>query len=125
VNEGQAIDALGALAHEIRLKIVRHLVMCGDDGASAGAIGQAVDAAPSKVSFHIAALERAGLARSEKVSRQIIYRIDFRNMGGLLKYLMTDCCKNDSQILSCCSTNPEKTSAPISSSIKIVTAKLK
>ena len=52
----------------IRLKIVRHLVTCGEEGASAGSIGQAVDAAPSKVSFHIATLERAGLASSEKVS---------------------------------------------------------
>ena len=41
---------------------------CGEEGASAGSIGQAVDAAPSKVSFHIATLERAGLASSEKVS---------------------------------------------------------
>jgi DNA-binding transcriptional ArsR family regulator len=107
MKESQAIDALSALAPEIRHKIVRHLITCGGEGASAGAIGLAVDAAPSKVSFHIATLERAGLATAEKVSRQIIYRIDFRNMGALLAYLMTDCCAGDTQILSCCSPASE------------------
>lgn len=102
MKESQAIDALSALAHEVRLKIVRHLIECGEIGASAGAIGDAVDAAPSKVSFHIAALERAGLADAEKVSRQIIYRINFDAIGELLQYLMTDCCKNDPKVLSSC-----------------------
>jgi len=102
MKESQAIDALGALAHEVRLKIVRHLVQCGDAGASAGAIGDAVGAAPSKVSFHIAALERAGLADSEKVSRQIIYRINFVVVGELLAYVMADCCNNNAELLSCC-----------------------
>jgi len=102
MNESQAIDALGALAHEVRLQIVRHLVTCGDVGASAGAIGDAVGAAPSKVSFHMATLERAGLADSEKVSRQIIYRFNFSAVGALLAYVMTDCCNNDPKVLSCC-----------------------
>ena len=75
---------------------------CGDDGASAGAIGDAVGAAPSKVSFHIAALERAGLVDSQKVSRQIIYRINFSAVGELLAYVMADCCNNNDEILSCC-----------------------
>ncbi len=102
MKESQAIDAFAALAHEVRLKMVRHLVKCGDAGASAGAIGDAVGAAPSKVSFHIAVLERAGIADAEKVSRQIIYRINFSAVGGLLNYLMADCCNNNAELLSCC-----------------------
>lgn len=102
MNESQAIDALGALANEVRLKIVRHLIKCGRTGASAGEIGEAVGAAPSKVSFHIATLERAGLATGEKVSRQIIYRMNFSSMGALLDYLLVDCCANDEKVLSCC-----------------------
>lgn len=102
MKESQAVDALGALAHEVRLKIVRHLVKCGDAGAPAGVIGGAVGAAPSKVSFHIAALERAGLVDSEKVSRQIIYRINFSSVGELLAYVMADCCNNNDELLNCC-----------------------
>jgi len=102
MKESQAIDALSALAHEVRLSIVRHLVKCGEAGASAGSIGEAVGAAPSKVSFHIAVLERAGLADSQKVSRQIIYRVNFTVVGELLAYVMADCCNNNAELLNCC-----------------------
>lgn len=102
MNESQVINALSALSHEVRLRIIRHLVIKGDDGDSAGEIGASVDAAPSKVTFHISALERAGLVSSEKVSRQIIYRIDFSQMGLLLDYLMHDCCRGHAKVMSCC-----------------------
>ena len=39
MNEDQVIEALGALAQETRLRILRFLVTKGSDGASAGEIG--------------------------------------------------------------------------------------
>jgi len=102
MKESQVVVSLSALSHETRLRIVRHLVTKGGDGASAGAIGEAVDAAPSKITFHISALERAGLVSSEKVSRQIVYRISFEQLGQLLRYLMTDCCKDNSIVRASC-----------------------
>lgn len=102
MNESQVIDALGALSHETRLRIVRHLVVRGEEGDPAGVIGQAVDAAPSKITFHISALEQAGLVTSERVSRQIIYRIDFKIIGNLINYLMRDCCKSNPTVLATC-----------------------
>lgn len=102
MNESQAINTLSALSHETRLQIIRYLVKMGEKGDTAGAIGIAVAAAPSKITFHISALERAGLVSSERVSRQIIYRIAFEHLGSLLKYLMKDCCKYNSTVLACC-----------------------
>jgi len=102
MNEDQAIDALSALSHETRLRIVRHLVTKGKKGDAAGAIGTAVDAAPAKITFHISALERAGLVSSERISRQIIYRIEFDQVGLLLNYLMRDCCNSNSTVMACC-----------------------
>lgn len=102
MKESQVVDALSALSHEIRLRIVRHLVTKGNDGDSAGAIGSIVDAAPAKITFHISALERAGLVSSERVSRQIVYRMNFDQMGLLLNYLMSDCCNNNETVLACC-----------------------
>ncbi len=102
MRESQAIDALGALSHELRLRIVRHLVTAGGEGASAGSIGQAIEAAPSKVSFHVAILERAQIISAEKVSRQIIYRVRFEQIGFLVDYLLSDCCGNSAEVLSCC-----------------------
>jgi DNA-binding transcriptional ArsR family regulator len=102
MNESQVINALGALSHETRLRIVRHLVKAGDAGDSAGAIGTAVGAAPSKITFHISTLERAGLVNSERVSRQIVYRVAFDQLGGVLKYMIQDCCMSNSTVLECC-----------------------
>jgi len=102
MNKSQVIDGLSALSHEVRLSILKHLVAAGPEGDFAGAIGDAVDAAPSKVSFHISAMERAQLVTSERVSRRIVYRANFEQLGGLLSYLITDCCKNDPTVMACC-----------------------
>ncbi len=102
MNESQAIEALAALSHETRLRIVRHLVTRAEAGDSAGAIGEVVDAAPSKITFHVSALERAGLVSSERVSRQIVYRINFEQMGRVLNYVLTDCCANNATVMTCC-----------------------
>ncbi|MFK8081813.1 MAG: ArsR/SmtB family transcription factor [Granulosicoccus sp.] len=102
MNENQAIAALSALSHETRLQIVRHLIKAGVDGDTAGSIGVAVNAAPSKMTFHISALERAGLVSSERVSRQIIYRVSFEQLGSMLKYLMQDCCNYNLNVMESC-----------------------
>ena len=102
MNESQVVDALSALSHETRLRIVRHLVTRGKAGDSAGAIGSAVDAAPAKITFHMSSLERAKLVSSERISRHIVYRINFDQIGFLLNYLMRDCCNNNATVLACC-----------------------
>ena len=98
MDEKQALDMLGALSQETRLRIIRYLVQCGDDGASAGDVGNQVDATSSRASFHLSALERAGAISSERQSRKIIYRADFRNLGNLISFMLNDCCDNHPDI---------------------------
>ena len=88
-----AVDALGALAHETRLAVFRMLVEAGPDGLVAGSIAERAGVPPSTMSHHLATLERAGLVRSERESRQIHYRADFAGMRRLLAFLMQDCCR--------------------------------
>ena len=102
MNEDQAIAMLGALSQQTRMQIVRYLVSCADAGASAGEIGAAVGAVSSRASFHLAALEKAGLLSSERVSRQIIYRANLRQLGALVSYILNDCCAGHPDVLSCC-----------------------
>ena len=88
----QAIQALSALAQRTRLAIFRLLVKAGPQGLAAGAIGEKLDLAPATLSFHLAGLTRAGLARGRQDGRFILYSADFQNMTGLVAYLTENCC---------------------------------
>ncbi len=102
MKETQAVDALGALAQETRLQIVRYLISCGDEGAAAGTIAETVGATSSRASFHLAALEKTDVVTSEKVSRSVIYRPNFEHIGGLISFLLNDCCGDHPDIRACC-----------------------
>lgn len=102
MEETDAINVLGALSQETRLRIVRHLVGCGNEGASAGDIGKVVDATSSRASFHLSALEKAGVITSERRSRSVIYRAEFDLLGNLISFLLNDCCGAHPDIRACC-----------------------
>ena len=97
-----AVDVLAALAQETRLRIVRYLISCGDEGAPAGAIAETVGAASSRASFHLAALEKANVISSEKVSRSVIYRANCEHIGSVISFLLNDCCGDNPDIRACC-----------------------
>ena len=86
------IDALGALAHEYRLAIYRLLVQQGPEGLAAGAIGERMGLVPSSLTFHLQALQRAGLVTQVRASRQLIYSADYTAMNELVGYLTDNCC---------------------------------
>lgn len=88
----QAIDALAALAQESRLKVFRLLVEAGPAGVAAGRIAERLALPPATLSFHLAHLARAGLARSRHEGRFVIYSADFPNMNRLVGFLTENCC---------------------------------
>ena len=88
----QVIEALGALAHEHRLKVYRLLVERGPQGLSAGAIAGGVGLLPSSLTFHLQALHRAGLIVQRREGRQLFYSADFQAMNTLVGYLTENCC---------------------------------
>ncbi|MEM8754937.1 MAG: metalloregulator ArsR/SmtB family transcription factor [Pseudomonadota bacterium] len=85
--------ALAALGHETRLSIFRLLVVAGLDGLKIGEIGARLGAAPSTLSFHLAALVEAGLVRQEKVGRAVVNRVDFEALKGAMDFLTSECCQ--------------------------------
>jgi ArsR family transcriptional regulator, arsenate/arsenite/antimonite-responsive transcriptional repressor len=88
----QAIDALGALAHEYRLAIYRLLVERGPEGLPAGTIAERIGLVPSSLTFHVQTLQRAGLITQRRVSRQLFYATDYSVMTELVGYLTENCC---------------------------------
>lgn len=88
----KAVDALAALAQASRLQIHRLLVEAGPEGIPAGRIGEKLQLPAATLSFHLAQLTRAGLARSRQEGRFVLYSADFDNMDRLVAYLTENCC---------------------------------
>jgi ArsR family transcriptional regulator, arsenate/arsenite/antimonite-responsive transcriptional repressor len=82
-----AVEALGALAQESRLKVFRLLVQSGSGGMAAGAIAHAVRVPHNTMSSHLGILSRAGLVVSRKEGRSIIYSVDLAGTRDLLSFL--------------------------------------
>jgi DNA-binding transcriptional ArsR family regulator len=108
----QVIEALSALAHEHRLAVYRLLVERGPQGLPAGAIGEGIGLVPSSLTFHLQALQRAGLIVQRREGRQLIYSADFDAMNGLVGYLTENCCAGSDQA---CATacNPTATATKV------------
>ncbi|MCU0827361.1 MAG: metalloregulator ArsR/SmtB family transcription factor [Tabrizicola sp.] len=102
MNRDQVLAALAALAHATRLDLIRLLMPVGETGMPAGQIAQTLGLAAPRLSFHLAALEQAGLLRSRRVARNVIYSVDLRGIGQTISYLLNDCCADHPEVLSAC-----------------------
>jgi protein-tyrosine-phosphatase/DNA-binding transcriptional ArsR family regulator len=88
----RATQAFAALAQESRLAAMRLLIARGQEGLSAGDLAEGLRLPASTTSFHLSALERAGLVVSTRHGRQIIYAIRMVALRELLVFLTEACC---------------------------------
>ena len=93
-----ALKRLSALAQQGRLEVFRLLVQAGRDGMAAGDLARSVGVAPNTLSAQLTILTNAGLARSRRDGRSIIYAADYEGRGDLLRFLMQDCCQGRPEI---------------------------
>jgi DNA-binding transcriptional ArsR family regulator len=103
MDRSKALAALSALAHETRLDLIRLLMPRGTEGMAAGHIAEALGIAAPRLSFHLSALEQAGLLTSRKVARNVFYCVDPRGIGLTISYLLNDCCRDHPEVLAACS----------------------
>ena len=113
MDQSKALAALSSLANEQRLDLVRLLVRKGDEGLPAGEIARALGLSASRLSFHLASLEQAGLIQSRKVARNVIYSIDASGIGRTIAYLLNDCCMDHPEVVACCRHGKPVTAARI------------
>lgn len=92
MDETRLIDAFGALAQDTRLQVFRLLLHAGPEGLPAGEVARRLGTPHNTMSTHLAILSRAGLARSRRESRHIIYAVDLDAVRGLVTFLVQDCC---------------------------------
>ena len=89
---GEAARMLSAIGLVGRLEVFRLLVRAGPKGMASGEIAQRMGAQPTTMSANLAVLSQAGLIRSRRDSRSILYSVDFAAVQSLLVFLVEDCC---------------------------------
>lgn len=95
MSEDQVVRALAALAHPVRLKVFRALVVSGAPGLTPGVMQEGLGIPATTLSFHLKELSTAGLVTTEKASRHLVYRAAYDQMNGLLGYLTENCCAGE------------------------------
>ena len=87
-----ASQVFAALSQETRLGVLRLLIEAGPNGLPAGEIAERLGLPGSTTSFHLSALERAGLTQSTRQSRQIVHAVRIVALRELIAFLSETCC---------------------------------
>jgi len=93
MEEKDVIRALAALAHDLRLRVFRMLVVAGPAGLTPGAMATQLDVPNATLSFHLKDLMHAGLVTQERDGRSLIYRAAYQQMNAVLGFLTENCCQ--------------------------------
>jgi len=90
-----AAFAFAALGQETRLDLLRVLLAAGPNGLAAGDIAARLGVPPSTLSFHLRALDQAGLIAATRQGRSLIYAAQVDRLRALLAFLADACCDGD------------------------------
>jgi len=101
-----AISVLSALAQPTRLELFKLLLKHEPVGMTAGVLADTVGAPHNSISTHLAILVRAGLLRSSREGRTIIYRADIEGMRSLIGFLINDCCDGHPELCNLLAAAP-------------------
>jgi len=88
------VQTLGALAQETRLDVLRLLVQTGPQGLAAGEIARRLDVPSPTLSFHLRAMLHAGLVRSKRCGRSLVYAANFEALQRVVSFLTEKCCSS-------------------------------
>jgi len=87
-----AAFAFAALGQGTRLDLLRALLVAGPSGLAAGDIATRLGVPSSTLSFHLRALDQAGLIAATRQGRSLIYAVQFARLRALLAFLVEACC---------------------------------
>lgn len=95
MKSADALNALRALSHEVRLAAFRALVQAGADGLAVGDLRERLRVPPATLTAHLNVLRRASLVTDERQGRVIRVRARYARMDALIGYLTENCCAGD------------------------------
>ena len=87
----KAMLVMSALSQATRLEVFRRLVDVLPNGMASGELAVAVGSSPNTMSSHLAVLTRAGVVRSDKIGRTVVYRAVTKPVEGLSAFLSATC----------------------------------
>lgn len=87
----KAMQVMSALSQATRLEVFQRLVDVLPAGMASGDLAAAVGSSPNTMSAHLAVLTRAGVVRSDKVGRTVIYRAVTKPVEELSEFLAQAC----------------------------------
>lgn len=90
-----AIPLFDALSQETRLSAFRLLVKAGEHGLPAGELSEKLGTPHNTLSFHLNHLSNAGIIRSRREGRSIIYSANYEVMHDLISFMVKDCCSDE------------------------------
>jgi len=100
MEEKDVIRALAALAHDLRLRVFRMLIVAGPDGLTPGTMAAQCEVPNATLSFHLRELVHAGLVTQERHGRSLIYRAAYNQMNLVLGFLTENCCQGQPCLVS-------------------------
>ena len=95
MESSTAAFAFAALGQETRLDLLRVLLAAGPSGLAAGDIAARLGVPPSTLSFHLRALDQAGLIAATRQGRSLIYAAQVDRLRALVAFLADACCDGD------------------------------
>ena len=96
----QAAQGFAALSQETRLNLVRLLAASTPGGMAAGDLAAELGQPASTLSFHLSALEQAGIVQSKRQGRQVIYSVRLAGLRALFGFLTETCCQGRPDLCS-------------------------
>ncbi|MBU8543678.1 MULTISPECIES: metalloregulator ArsR/SmtB family transcription factor [Roseomonadaceae] len=87
-----AATAFMALGQGTRLDLMRALLAAGPSGVAAGMLAERLSVPGSTLSFHLRALEQAGLVAATRQGRSLIYAAQIDRLRALIGFLTEACC---------------------------------
>ena len=87
MEEDKVVQALAALAHPLRLRVFRALVVAGPEGATPGTLLESIDVPATSLSFHLKELSRTGVLEPRPEGRFILYSLRRPALKALALYI--------------------------------------
>ena len=102
----KAAQIFTALGHPGRLSVFRMVMRLAPIGGRPTEMAEALGLKPNTLSHYLGELEACGLLHCERQGRSLIYTVDLASAGGLIDFLVNDCCRGRPDLYQPADTRP-------------------